>query len=162
MSPKDIIKKTLDMSDFIFKSYVGDLTDAELKLVPVEGMNPIALQLGHLISAERMFAEMVKPGSSPALPSGFEEAHDLKNREGDDSRFLSKDDYMKLYEAQRAALKTVIDSVPDADLTDTRGGKLPEWAPTVADALNMAGLHSLMHAGQYVAVRRMLKKPVAI
>jgi hypothetical protein len=162
MSPKDMIKKTLDMSDFIFKSYVGDLSDAELKIVPIEGMNPIALQIGHLISAERMFAEMVNPGSSPPLPAGFDEAHSLKNREGDDSRFLGKDEYMKLYEAQRAALKAVIDSVPDADLTDTRGGKLPEFAPTVADALNMAGIHSLMHAGQYVAVRRMLKKPVTI
>ncbi len=162
MGPKDIINKKLDMSDFILKSYVGDLSDAELKVVPIEGMNPIALQLGHLISAERMFAEMVKPGSSPPLPAGFDEAHSLKNQSGDDSRFLGKDEYMKLYEAQRAALKAVIDSVPDADLSDTRGGKLPEFAPTVADALNMAGVHSLMHAGQYVAVRRMLKKPVTI
>jgi hypothetical protein len=161
MSPKDMINKTLDMSDFVLKSYLGDLSDAELKIVPIEGMNPIALQLGHLISAERMFAEMVKPGSSPPLPAGFDEDHSLKNRDGNDSRFLGKDAYMKLYEAQRAALKAVIDSVPDADLTDTRGGKLPEWAPTVADALNMAGAHSLMHSGQFVAVRRMLKKPIA-
>jgi len=162
MGPKDMINKTLDMSDFILKSYVGDLSDADLKIVPIEGMNPIALQLGHLISAERMFAEMVKPGSSPPLPAGFDEAHSLKDQSGDDSRFLAREEYMKLYEAQRAALKAVIDSVPDADLTDTRGGKLPEFAPTVGDALNMAGVHSLMHAGQYVAVRRMLKKPVTI
>jgi uncharacterized damage-inducible protein DinB len=161
MGPKDMIKKTLEMSDFILKSYVGDLTDAELKIVPVEGMNPIARQLGHLISAERMFAEMVKPGSSPALPAGFEEAHSLKNREGDDSRFLTKDEYMKLYEAQRAAFKTVIDSVPEADFTDTRGGKLPQFAPTVADMLNLAGVHSLNHSGQFVAVRRKLNKPIA-
>lgn len=161
MGPKDMIKKTLDMSDFILKSYVGDLTDAELKIVPVEGMNPIALQLGHLIAAERMFAEMVQPGSSPALPAGFEEAHSPKNRAGDDSRFLSKDEYMKLYETQRAAFKTVIDSVPDADLTDTRGGKLPEYAPTVADMLNLPGVHSLSHSGQFVAVRRKLNKPIA-
>ncbi len=162
MGPKDIINKTLDMSDFIFKSYVGDLSDADLKIVPLEGMNPIALQIGHLISSERMFAEMIKPGSSPALPAGFEEAHSLKDQSGNDSRFLGKDEYMKLYEAQRAALKAVIDSVPDADLTDTRDGKLPEWAPTVADALNMAGAHALMHYGQFVAVRRVLRKPVTI
>jgi hypothetical protein len=162
MGPKDIIKKTLDMSDFILKSYVGDLSDAELKIVPIEGMNPIALQLGHLISAERMFAEMIKPGSSPALPDGFDEAHNMKNRQGSDSRFLGKDEYMKLYEAQRAALRVVIDSVPDSDLADTRGGKLPEWAPTVADVLNMGGIHVLMHVGQFVTVRRKLNKPVTI
>lgn len=161
MGPKDIIKKTLDMSDFILKSYVGDLSDAELKMVPIEGMNPIALQLGHLISAERMFAEMIKPGASPTLPAGFEEAHSLKNQSGDDSRFLTKDEYMKLYEAQRAATKAVIDGVPDSDLPDTRGGKLPQFAPTVADVLNIAGVHSLNHSGQFVAVRRKLNKPIA-
>jgi len=161
MGPKDIINKTLDLSDFILKSYVGDLSDSELKLVPIEGMNPIALQLGHLISAERMFAELVRPGLSPALPAGFEEAHSLKNQQADDSRFLSKDEYMKLYEAQRAATKAVIDSVPDSELDDNRGGKLPEFAPTVADVLNIAGAHSLNHSGQFVAVRRKLKKPIA-
>jgi hypothetical protein len=161
MGPKDIIKKTLDLSDFILKSYVGDLSDSELKIVPVEGMNPIALQLGHLISAERMFAEMLKPGISPALPAGFDEAHSLKDQKGDDSRFLSKDAYMKLYEAQRAATKAVIESTPDSELEDTRGGNLPQFAPTVADVLNIAGAHSLNHSGQFVAVRRLLKKPVA-
>ena len=45
------------MSDFIIKSYLDDLSDADLRLRPVEGMHPIALQLGHLIVAERMFME---------------------------------------------------------------------------------------------------------
>jgi hypothetical protein len=161
MGPKDIIHKTLDLSDFILKSYVGDLSDSDLKIVPIEGMNPIALQLGHLISSERMFAEMIKPGVSPALPAGFEEAHSLKNENKDDSRFLSKDAYMKLYESQRADTKAVIDSTPDSEMEDTREGKLPQFAPTVADVLNIAGAHSLNHSGQFVAVRRMLKKPIA-
>jgi hypothetical protein len=161
MGPKDIIKKSLGMSDFILKSYLKDLSDADLKLVPVEGMHPIAQQLGHLISAERMFAEMVKPNASPPLPAGFEDAHSMKNPSADTSKFLSKDAYLKLYEAQRAAINSIIDSVPDSDLDDTRGGKLPQFAPTVVDALNMVAIHSLNHSGQFVAVRRMLKKPIA-
>jgi hypothetical protein len=156
-----MIKKSLDTSDFILKAYLNDLSDADLLLVPVPGMNPIALQLGHLIASERMMTEMVRPGSSPPLPAGFEEAHSLKEKHGDDSRFLSKDAYMKLYEAQRVALKEVVDGVPDSDLTDTRGGKLPEFAPTVADLLNITAIHSVSHSGQFVAVRRKLNKPVA-
>jgi hypothetical protein len=161
MGPKDIIAKTLDMSDFILKKYLEDLSDADLKIRPVEGMNPIALQLGHLVGAERYFAEMIQPGSAPPLPSGFDAAHDLKKQEGDDSRFLTKDEYLKLYETQRAHLKKVLDSLPDAELSDTRGGKLPQFAPTVADVLNLAGVHSLGHSGQFIAVRRYLKKPIA-
>ncbi len=161
MGPKDIIQKTLDMSDFILKSYLSDLSDADLKLVPVEGMHPIALQLGHMISAERMFAELVKPGNSPPLPAGFEDAHSTKNPPKDDSKYLTKDEYVKLYESQRAVIKAILDVVPDSDLEDTRDGKLPQFAPTVADVLNIAGVHSLNHSGQFVAVRRMLKKPIA-
>jgi uncharacterized damage-inducible protein DinB len=161
LGPKDMVKKSISLSDYILKSYVNDLSDPDLKLVPVEGMNPIALQLGHLIASERMFAELIKPGSSPELPAGFAEAHSLKNKQGPDARFLSKDEYMKLYEAQRAATMAAIDSVPDSELEDTRGGTLPQFAPTIADILNMVGLHSLNHSGQFVAVRRKLGKPIA-
>jgi len=161
MGPKDVIAKTLDMSDMVIKKYLDDLSDADLKLVPIEGFNPIALQLGHLISAERMMVEMVKPGLSPPLPEGFAEKHDLKKPSSDDSRFLTKDEYIKLWAAQRAATKKALDSVTEADLSDTRGGKLPTFIPTVADALTMAGVHALNHSGQFVAVRRMLKKPIA-
>jgi hypothetical protein len=161
MGPKDIIRKTLDMSDFILQSYLKDLSDADLKLVPVDGMHPIALQLGHLISAERMFAEMVKPGTSPPLPEGFADSHSVKTPPKDDSKYLTKDAYLKLYAAQRAAVKAILDEVPDSDLPDTRGGKLPQFAPTVSDVLNLVGVHSLNHSGQFVAVRRLLKKPIA-
>ena len=30
MGPKDVISKTLDMSDFILKKYLDDLSDADL------------------------------------------------------------------------------------------------------------------------------------
>ena len=161
MGPKDVIRNTLDTSDFIIKAYVNDLSDEELRLVPVEGMHPIALQLGHLILAERGLKEMVEPGSAPPLPEGFAEAHDLKKIEGDDSRFKSKDEYMKLWDEQRAATKSLLDRVSDVDLEGNAGGRLPEWAPTVGAALNVIGAHALNHSGQFVAVRRKLKKPIA-
>ena len=161
MGPKDVIRNTLDTSDFIIKAYVNDLSDEELRLVPVEGMHPIALQLGHLIYAEHMFKEWVEPGSAPPLPAGFAEAHDIKKADGDTSRFLTRDAYLKLWDEQRAATKALLDRLSDADLGDNRGGKLPPWAPTVSAALNMIGMHALNHSGQFVAVRRKLNKPIA-
>jgi hypothetical protein len=161
MGPKDVILKTIDMSDFVVNSYLQDLSDADLKLVPVEGMHPIALQLGHLIGSERRIVEMVVPGASPALPAGFEEHHDLKKPPADDSHYLAKDEYLKLWATQRAATRKALESVSDADLDDTRGGKLPAFLPNVAAAFGLTGLHPMNHAGQFVAVRRMLKKPIA-
>jgi DinB superfamily len=161
MGPKDVIRLTLDFSDNILKRYTVDLSDADLRMRPIEGMNPIALQIGHLILAERMFAELVKPGASPELPAGFAATHDLKNAGKDDARFASKDEYLKLWDAQRAATKAILASLPDSDLDDTRGGKLPPFAPTVGALLNAAGGHAVSHVGQFVAVRRVLKKPIA-
>ena len=161
MGPKDVIKQALDTSDFILKSYVNDLADADLRLKPIDGMHPIAIQLGHLIQVEQMLVDMVKAGASPKLPEGFKEAHDLKNNEQTDAGFLAKDKYLELFAVQRAATLAVLDELSDSDLGDTRNGTLPPWASTVGAALLMAGMHSLNHSGQFVAVRRLLKKPIA-
>jgi hypothetical protein len=160
MGPKDVIKQTLDMSDFILDKYLGDLSDADLRLRPIEGMNPIALQLGHLVVAEQMFNNMINPGSAPELPDGFKEAHDLKNKELSDSGFVGKEKYVELLKAQRAATLATLSAVSESELDDTRDGKLPTFAPTVGALLIITGAHALGHYGQFVAVRRMLKKPV--
>ncbi len=161
MGPKDVLLNTIGTSDFILKSYMDGLSDSDIKLRPIEGMNSIALQLGHIIVAERMFAEMLRPGVSPALPDGFAEAHSLKEPRGDDSHLLTKDGYMSLLEAQRQATLKILGEIPESELESNQDGKLPPWAPTVAAVLNMVGLHSLNHSSQFVATRRMLKMKVA-
>jgi hypothetical protein len=123
-------------------------------------MHPIALQLGHIIAGENAFVNMITPGSAPPLPDGFKEAHDFKNKELSDSGFVTKDEYVELLKTQRAATKSVLAATADSELDDTRGGKLPSYAPTVGALLNLIGLHPLSHAGQFVAVRRILKKPI--
>jgi len=163
MSPKDALKLSVNMSDFIINAYIGDLSDADLFIRPVPGMNHIAWQLGHLISAEHHFVEMVKPGSCPALPAGFDEAHTKEKTTVDDpAKFYPLSKYQELWKAQRAATLSVLDSVPESDQDKTAPEKYPEWAPTVAALLAMGGTHALMHCGQFVAVRRLLGKPVAI
>lgn len=162
MGPKDVILKTMDMSDRVVKKYLEDLSDADLRLVAVDGLHPIALQLGHLIASERRMVEMVSPGASPPLPAGFEEHHDIKKPPEDETHFATKDEYLKLWDSQRAATKQALSNVSEAELDDTRGGKLPAFLPTVSQVFTMTGLHAINHAGQFVAVRRLLKKPIAI
>jgi hypothetical protein len=162
MNAKDAIRKTLDMSDNVINAYISDLTDADLLIRPVPGMNPIAWQLGHLISSERRMVDLVQPGSSPPLPEGFEERHNREGTQSDDTTgFASLATYQELWKAQRAATRAVIDSFPEADL-DRTDPKLPTFAPTFGALLNMTGLHALMHAGQFVAVRRFVNKPILI
>jgi uncharacterized damage-inducible protein DinB len=157
---KDVIRNSIEMSDFVILKYVEDLTDDELLAAAGEGMNPIAWQLGHILTAERSWVEGLKPGSCPPLPEGFEAAHSKETAAPNKfRRFASRDDYVKAWKAQREATLAVLDGLPDEQLGAETG---VGFAPTVAALLNMVGVHALMHAGQFVPVRRRAGKPVVI
>jgi uncharacterized damage-inducible protein DinB len=162
MSAKDVIRHTLGMSDNIIQSYLKDLSDADLLVRPVDGMNNIAWQLGHLIGSERYFVEIVKPGSGPALPADFEVGHGRESyKEEAPEKFYSVEKYKELWNAQRAATLAVLDGLSEADLAKTDPA-FPPYASTVGQLMNICGGHPLMHAGQFVAVRRKLGKPVTV
>ncbi|RUL88534.1 DinB family protein [Tautonia sociabilis] len=162
MNAKDVIRNTIDMSSMVIDSYLKDLSDADLLVRPVAGMNHIAWQLGHLIGAERHFVELVAPGSSPALPDDFQQGHGRdKHTEDDPSKFYPLARYRELWGAQRQATLALLDRLAEADL-DRSDATFPPFAPTVGALLNMVGNHPMMHAGQFVAVRRALGKPVSL
>jgi DinB family protein len=163
MHAKDVIRENLDMSEFIVTSYLGDLSDVDLMLRPVEGMNHIAWQVGHLISSERQFIEGIKPGSCPALPAEFETLYTKEGTRVDDgTKFRTKAEYLDLWKAQRAATKAALDTIPDSKLDEPAPEQFRQFAPTVGSVLSMVGTHTLMHVGQWVGVRRKLKKPISI
>jgi hypothetical protein len=162
MHSKDAIRQSLNASDMIADAYLKDLGDADLLVRPVEGMNHMAWQLGHLIGSERNMVEMVKPGSCPPLPEGFDEGHGRQSfTEDDPAKFYGAARYHELRKAQRAATLKVLDEIDESEL-DRTDPKFPQFAPTCGALLNMAGHHVLMHVGQWVAVRKKLGKPVSI
>ncbi|GAC1463837.1 MAG: DinB family protein [Isosphaeraceae bacterium] len=165
MQVKDAILTTLAMSERVQDRYLADLSDADLLVRPVEGQNHIAWQLGHLILSEHRMLEGIKPGSSPALPDHFEEAHgrdEESTRADDPGRFLPKEKYLELFQAQRAATKSVLAAMSDTDLDAPAPESLRQMVPTAGATLVLIGTHTLMHVGQFVSVRRKLKKPLAI
>jgi hypothetical protein len=163
MPVRDLIRQTLDNSDQIVNAYIGDLSDADLMVRPAAGMNHIAWQLGHLISAERMFAEMVKPGVAPPLPAGFDEAHNKEATTSDDTKkFRTKAEYIDIWKAQRAATKSILDGMSDAELDAPSTNRFQGMAPTQGSVLLFNATHVLMHVGQWVGVRRQLGKPIVI
>jgi hypothetical protein len=162
MTAKDVILNSMQSSEMVINAYLGDLEDKELLIRAEPGMNHIAWQLGHLIGSEKHFMDIVKPGSSPALPEDFEAGHGREQtKEDDPAKYYSKARYQELWKAQREATKAVLESLSDEDLGRS-GPEFPPFAPSVGALMNMCGLHPLMHAGQFVAVRRKLGKPVSI
>ena len=161
MHAKQAILQSIGVADSIMGKYLDDLGDEAFFVRPVEGMNTIAWQVGHLISSERGFVEAVKPGSCPALPEGFDAKHDKATSTIDDpSKFLTKAEYLALWKSQRAATRAALESLSDADLDAATPERIRHMCPTVGHLFNLTGLHALMHVGQFVAVRREQKLPV--
>ena len=165
MNAIDVIKAAAASSDRVLKSYVGDLTDAELLRRPHADCNCVAWQLGHLVVAQWGLLRMVNPDvAQPELPAGFAENHGRENAgRNSPAGFLTKDEYLALYDAARAATIEALEDVDEADLDAPNPSEGFRGAfPTVGSMYLLAATHPLMHAGQFVPVRRELGKPVVI
>lgn len=160
MTVKDLMKNTLGTANWLTHEYLKDMSDADLLVRYVPTANHIAWQLGHLIVSER--AHITALGQPmPELPAGFEAAHAKANDRSDDPKqFGTKAEYLALLGKMHDGVRAAIDKTPDADFAKPAPESMRSYAPTVADVLNISGLHELMHGGQFVAVRRKLNKPV--
>ena len=163
MNTKDALRTTMDLSLTVVKMYVGDLTDADLLRRPTAGCNHLAWQLGHLIQSEVGMLNSICPGQGAELPAGFAERHSKENIASDDpQQFATKQEHLDLFDKTRAATLQALDGLPDADLDLPS----PEWirtlCPTVGQFFTLIGTHPMMHAGQFVIVRRQLGKPIVI
>jgi len=159
MSIATQIKAELSMPTFVAQSYVQDLNDDELFIRPHEKANHIAWQLGHLIASENSLNNMVCPGSMPALPAGFAEKHSKETAVSDDkSDFCTKDEYLAAMETQRAGTLALLDKLSDEELEKPAPENIQKFGATVGAVVAGQSAHWMMHAGQWVIVRRQLGK----
>ncbi len=159
MSPKEVIRQVIEFCHEVTGMYVNDLTDRELLVRPVPGGNHIAWQLGHLIGSDHfMLTELGH--AAPALPAGFTERYTKETASSDDpAKFHSKSQYLALSDQMRQAALAAVEATPESVLEQPAPESMRSYAPTVTAALTMLGTHRLMHAGQFVPVRRKLGKP---
>ena len=163
MNAKDVIRQTMTMGSTVLDKYVSDLTDADLMRRPHAGCNHLAWQLGHLIASESQLVNMVAPGQGGELPAGFAEAHAKDQKDNDNpAAFRTKQEYLDLYQQVRTASLKALDALPEERLDEPGPEKMRSVFPTVASFFLLIGTHPLMHAGQFVPVRRELGKPVVI
>ena len=154
------IKTELQMPNFVVKAYLEDLSDDQLMLRAAEGVNHIAWQVGHLIVSENQLINMVCPNSMPPLPEGFAEKHSKDTAASDNPQeFCTKAEYLKAMDEQRAGTLAALANLSDEDLAKPAPEDVQRIAPTVGAMFAMQGTHWMMHAGQWVVVRRQLGKP---
>jgi hypothetical protein len=159
MNAKDAICQIIEFSHLVTRSYVEDLTDADLFVRSVPGSNHIAWQLGHLIvGTGGMLAGLGQ--AAPVLPEGFETAHGRETAALDTpAKFATKSQYLALMEQTKEASLSAVHATPEANLDAPGPESMREYAPTVGAVLMLLGTHWLMHAGQFVPIRRKLGKP---
>lgn len=159
MDFKDAVRSSLNVADFMVGGYLADITNEELLERPVPGANHIAWQLGHLIAAERHLVEAAAPGSMPELPAGFAERYGRGKPVTDNpADYLLKDEYLQLAKQIRAASLRALDKLSAADFDKPIEGRVPPFVKKVGDAFVTVGSHWILHAGQWVVLRRKLKR----
>jgi len=159
MNAKEAIRQVAELSHMIVHAYVDDLTDAELMVRSVPGTNHIAWQLGHMIAGTGQMLEALGR-RAPPLPEGFAAAYTKETAGLDDpSRFSTKAQYLALMDEAKAATLAAIEETPDEALDQPSPEAMREYAPNIAAVLLVLGNHWLMHAGQFVPIRRKLGKP---
>jgi uncharacterized damage-inducible protein DinB len=162
MKACQVLEAGLNGTQFLTNEYLKDLSDADLLVRPVSGANHIAWQLGHLIISEIHLVRSQLPNAAyPELPAGFAEQHGKETAAQEPPKgFLTKQQYVDLFNRIREATKATVAKLSDADLDRPSSGNMAQFAPTLGAFLMLVSNHTLMHAGQFSVVRRKLGKPV--
>lgn len=161
MNARDAIVTALTGTQGMLPMYLGDLSDADLLVRPVPNANHAAWQIGHLISSEKHLLQDHMKANYPAFPAGFDELHSGKKASIDqDKGFLTKNQYLELFNQVREATKAAVAKLSDADFDRPAKGPVEKFAPTLGTLLLLVSNHTLMHAGQFTVLRRKLGKPV--
>ena len=162
MDAKDAIKISIDTADMISKSYLEDLTDAEMMHRPHAKCNHIKWQLGHLIAADHQMINGCCPGTLPELPEGFNEQYGKETCTSDDpTQFHSKAELMELFGSHRAITMAKLAELTNDDLNAEAPEAIRAYAPNFGAAFGMLSVHWTMHSGQWAVIRRQLgREPV--
>jgi hypothetical protein len=156
---KELLRQVIERSHGMIRMYVEDLTDADLFVRSVPGTNHMAWQLGHIVGGvHKMLGELGRPAF--ALPEGFRAVHGKEMAGCDDpAKFATKVEYLALLDEAKAASLAAVDATPESDFDRPGPESMRQYAPTVGIVLMLLGSHGLMHAGQFVPIRRKLGKP---
>jgi hypothetical protein len=160
MNGREAIQAALEATKENLAWYISDFSDADLLVRPVPGANHAAWQIGNVIGGDVFLIKPELPDTEyPELPTGFADLHGTKGAKKDEG-FLTKAEYLALFEKVRSTTIAAVGKLSDAELDRPTSEKLRAFAPTIGKLFLMVSNHTLMHTGQFTVIRRKLGKPV--
>ncbi len=159
MDVKQVLRTNFSLQEFLVAAYLADLSSDEWFARPVPGINPIAWQIGHLITSEWSLVEKILPGKMDPLPEGFAQKHSKETSGIDDpAQFLAKEEYLTLAKQVRQNTLRLMEAMTPADL-DLPVANIMPLVKTNGDLFLFIGTHWIMHSGQWAVFRRSWGRP---
>ena len=156
---KNLLRQSIEMGHFVTRAYVEDLTDAQL--LRAFGAGGESHRLATRPHDRQRAGDARRAGAAGAGPArGFAAAYTRETAASDDpAKFATKAQYLALMDQMKAASLAAVEATPEGELDTPGPESMREYAPTVGAVLMLLGTHWLMHAGQFVPIRRKLGKP---
>jgi uncharacterized damage-inducible protein DinB len=150
----------LTSSQALLMRYVADLTAAEFLHRPSPNANCAAWTVGHLaLTDRRSLARLGAP--QPELPEGFDRRFLRGEGCPQAAEFGDARQIVAVFDEHRNRLVAAVRAATAAQL-DQKLDKPIAMASTVGEALSFVAVHTAMHAGQIVMIRRSLGRPPLI
>ena len=144
----------LSSSATMLTRYVADLSAQEFHHRPSPGANCAAWTVGHLAMTDRNGLKRLG-APLPALPDGFEKRFSRDEGCPQAQEFGDVKQVVAVFEEHRNRLIAAVKAATPQQLAE----KMPKpiaMATTIGEALAFLGVHTAMHAGQVVMIRRSL------
>ncbi len=160
MTGKEVLKNALESTQQILHWFIADLSDADFMERPVANANHIAWQIGHTTAVEARFLPQIG-GVAPPLPDGFDKKHTKDTASLNNAAdFYTKQQYIDCFDKVRNASIARLEKLSDLDLDTKTEGPMAQFAPNWGAMFILLANHTMMHVGQFSAIRRKIGKPV--
>lgn len=163
MKTFEAIKNNYQTAQMVCGAYLSDLTDTEAMQRPHADCNHVNWQVGHIIASENKMGNAVVAGGIPALPEGFAEKYGKETAASDNAAdFVPFSELLAIAKSQGDAVVEMIEGLPDEQFDKPGPEEMQAYASNLGALCNMMGSHWMMHAGQWVIVRRQLGREIVI
>lgn len=162
MDIRDSLTTSLKTSAMVCGSYLNDLTDAEAMQRPHPQCNHVNWQVGHIIASEYVMASACK-GELPELPAGFSDRYSKQTAASDNADdFVPLSQLREIAAAQHEAILQIVVGMSDEDFDQPGPESMKSYAANLGALVAMMAAHWMMHAGQWVVLRRQLGREIVI
>ena len=156
-SVNDMLAFGLSNSQVVLKRYVADLSPQEYLHRLAPNANCAAWTVGHLAMTDRRALQLLG-APLPPIPEGFDRRFSRDEGCPQAQDFGDVAQIVSVFDEHRNRLIAVTKTASPEQL-DRKLEKPIAFATTFAEALTFLAIHTSMHAGQIVMIRRSLGRP---